>query len=388
MEKYKISIGQKELNREEIVDFLSRIFGPNYYDALLVQGAILDAEPSTSPRNFILARSAEGELIGVVRIVERNILLDGAVLATGCISSVGVKPEWRVQGVASRMMNIAIEAMTSRGMDISVLYSRRAVDGFYPRFGFYGIGRYFDLEIISTPHSDIYINTIPFMRENLEMCLELYNKIYSGLTGSVLRDLHIWEFLCMRVEKKIGGFKVFICLENQEIIGYLVMFENKLIEISIPSRIFPAIPGLLSKLNIQSISLHPRHPFYIYCRTRMNTIQKERSALDGGYMARILNSESLLKKLGPTLVSRAATIARSDKTVRLLNCEVDLESGKISKTSKPNDIIFEKMQTAVQFVLGVIPPQDIIGVSWTEKKPWIPYLFPELYLHTSAWDEV
>ena len=388
MNKYRISAGEEVLGREEIIDFLSKIFGPNYYDARIVQETIFDAEPSMIPKNFILARSLNGNLIGLVRIVERNIMLDGAVLTSGGISSVGVKPEWKGQGVASNLMNTAIEVMISRGLDISVLYGRRVLDGFYSRFGYYGVGRYIDLEILSTINSDVAIHTIPFRNEHFEFCMQFYNETYSKLSGSVLRDHSVWKYLYLLLEKGIGGFKALICLEDKKTTGYLVILDNRLIEISIPPPIFSSIPGLLRTLNVQSISIHPRHPFYVYCRTRMNTVLKERFALDGGYMARIINPESLLKKLGPTLATRASVIGMSSEIIRLLNYEVDLRNGNVSKTTKPNDIIFERTETAILLVLGVISPKDIVGIRWANEKPWIPYLFPELYYHTSALDEV
>ena len=386
--QYRVSVGEKRLEREEIVDFLSKTFGKNYDDSRIVQGTVFDTEPSTSPGNFILARSEEGELIGMVRTVERNFLLDGAVLTAGCISSVGVQSEWSGQGIASDLMNTAIENMTSRGMDISILYGRRALDGFYPRFGYYGVGRYVDLEIISPFSPETSLDVVPFKEDNLEMCMELYNGTYGVLSGSVLRDRSIWEFFSARLKKGIGGFKTLICREGQDAIGYLVIFGDKLIETCLPPRVFADVPALLGSLGVKSISIHPRHPLYIYCRTRMNTIQKERFALDGGYMARILNPGSLLNKLMPAIVSRASAVGVSDNVIRLFDYECDLKSGRVSKTYGPNDIVFEKTETAVQFVLGVISPQDVAGVKWTGKKPWILYLFPELHYHTSACDEV
>lgn len=388
MSMYKMSAGEKKLNKEEIIDFLSNIFGQNYDDSRRIKEVIFEAEPSISPGNFIMARAKHGELIGLVRIVERDILLDKSVISAGCISSMGVKPEWRGQGIASELMNKATEVMTSRNMDISLVYGRRAVDGFYSMFGYYGVGRYVDLEILSSSVSKSSIDIRPYKNNDIKKCMEFYGKTYKPLSGSVLRDCAIWKYLFLRMERGIGGFKLFICLENNKTIGYIVVSDNKLIEVSLPPGVFPFVPNLLNSLGVSSISIHPRHPLYIYCSTCLNTAQKIRFAVDGGYMARILNHGSLLKKLGPSFASRAAFIGMSGKTIRLLNYECELSRGKISKASGADDITFDKTETAVLFMLGVIHPQDVAGVKWTSKKPWIPYLFPELYYHTSAWDEV
>lgn len=388
MNQYRVSVGEADLKQEEVIAFLSKIYGPNYYDSYSIQKTTISNEPSTSPDNFILARSPKGDLIGIVRIVERNISLGMTVLSAGCISSVGVEPEWRGQGVASNLMNTAMKVMKSRGMDISVLYGRRAVDGFYTRFGYYGIGRYIDLEILSPVASRTSMQAVPWEKNNIEACMGFYGKAYGGLAGSVMRDLPIWKYLFSRQEKGVGKEKLLICQLNKKNIGYLVTANHKLIEMSLPPDDFQMFFGLLSGLDIKLISIHPRHSFYIYCRTHMHTIQKERFALEGGYMGRIVSLESLLKKLGPTLACRAAVMGASNKTIRLFRYQVDLKDGRVSQTSKPNDLVFDKPETAVQFLLGVIYPQDIIGVSWPAEKPWIPYLFPNLYYHTSSFDEV
>ena len=388
MTQYRISADEKKLGREEIIDFLSAAFGTNDADSRTIQETMFDAEPSIAADNFIFARSTQDELIGLVRIVERDILLDGSVLAAGYISSVAVKPERRGEGIAKSLMNEAIETMTARGMDISAVYGRRAVDGFYPRFGYYGVGRYVDLEIISDTDSDSSINALPCKKEHLDACMNFYDKTYSSLSGSVLRSRSIWEYLFLRLERNIGGFKAFVLLEKRKTAGYFIVLNNRLIEISIPEKLFSSIPGILDTFNVGSISIHPRHPFYIFCHTQMNTIQKERFAIDGGYMARILNPGSLLKKLGPVLAARASVLKAFDKSISLMNHKVNLSDGQVSGIPGKNDIDFKNPETAVQFLLGVVRPEDTAGVEWSGRKPWIPYLFPELHYHTSAWDEV
>jgi GNAT superfamily N-acetyltransferase len=388
MSEYLISLGNDQLNLNEVIEFVSKIFGPNYYEASIMQRQIIEHEPSTSPKNFIIARSNSGELLGVVRVVQRNILLEGVKVPVGGISSVGVRPEWRRRGLASELIHKAIQVMTSRGMDLSILYGRRAVDRFYTRFGYLGIGRYVDLQLLSYPESEISLHSIPFEREKQELCMKLYDESYQDLSGSVLRDKSVWDFLLMRIEKNMGGLRAFLILEGSSVVGYLVLMDYQLIEIAVPKYFFPAVPTLMHNLGIQSISIHPRHPFYVYCRTRINTIQKERFALDGGYMAKILNPQSLLKRLGPTLASRAKIVGASDQVIRLFDYEINLRSGEVSSTTEKNDIIFDRTDTAVQYLLGVISPRDVVGVHWTGEKPWIPYLFPGLHYHTSAWDEI
>jgi hypothetical protein len=115
---------------------------------------------------------------------------------------------------------------------------------------------------------------------------------------------------------------------------------------------------------------------------------KERFALDGGYMARVLNPGSLLEKLSPVLVSRAQRSGVSGRYMSTLGQKIDLKTGRVSRSSGNSDISFNKTPTAVRLLLGVVRPEDIPGIRWSDKKPWLPNLFPQLSYHTSAWDEV
>jgi hypothetical protein len=286
-------------------------------------------------------------------------------------------------------MNKAMEAMISRNMDLSILHGRRAVDGFYLPFGYYGIGRYIDLEILSSPsNTEIDLHAVPFEEKHLQTYMQLYNTTYQNLSGSFVRDQLVWRFLLARTDVSNGATRILTCVADSNPVGYIVISGEKLIEIAIPSEYFNAVPNLLRTLNVEFICIHPRHPFYVFCRMNMNTVQRERFALDGGYMARLLNPENILNKLAPVLAPRAKAVGVSADVIRILNHEIYLGNGQVSKTQERDDIIFDKIETAIQLVLGVIRPEDILGIHWTSEKPWIPYLFPNLYYHTSAWDEV
>jgi len=136
------------------------------------------------------------------------------------------------------------------------------------------------------------------------------------------------------------------------------------------------------------MALHPRHPFHIFCRTHLNTTAKERFALDGGYMGRIINLQNLLKKLVSAFASRAGVLGVGDQVLKLLGYEINLKDEKIYKTNEINDILFKKKATIIRILLGVVDLCDVEGIIWNKQKPWIPYLFKGLYYHTNAWDEV
>lgn len=52
MTTWRVEIGSEATSWDEVVEFLARIFGPNYYDVRFAQQTVLDHEPSRSPGNL------------------------------------------------------------------------------------------------------------------------------------------------------------------------------------------------------------------------------------------------------------------------------------------------------------------------------------------------
>ncbi len=234
MSECKISIGDKKFEKDEVIEFRARIYGPNYFDARASQGFTIENEPSTRPENFIFARSSQGKLVGMIRLVERVLSLGSFQLKTGGISSVAVLPDWRGKGVMSRLMSVSIDSMRSRGMELSILHGRRVVDGLYSRFGYYGVGRYLDLEIISCPsffpNSALTLTITPFHKKNLNTVMQLYQDVYHPLAGSFIRDAQIWHFLINRA-KFLEKTRLLECREKRtnRFFGYFVCMGDTLV---------------------------------------------------------------------------------------------------------------------------------------------------------------
>ncbi len=390
MKQYYIRIGNNNDSLDQIIDFLAKIYGPNYYDARRIQASIINHEPSTTGQNFVIAKSLQDELIGMVRIVERKMRLGTAILNCGGISSVSIHPDWRGKGIMPELMSAAHQRMTERDMDISFLHGRRAMDGYYSQFGYYGINRYIDLEIISSIIGEDNLQVLPFSQQNISTIASLYNGTYASLSGSVVRDEKLWAFLVARMKETDEQTKLLECYTNQssEVIGYLIISGNKLIEIALAHVFFPYLPNVIKKLGLNYISIHPYHPFYIYVRSNFSTVQHERFTLDGGYMGKILNPSSILSKIYPDVSLRASDVRATDKKIRMFGYEIELSSGNFSKAAGPDDIILSRNEDSIRFLLGMQRLEDYSGVYLNPEKPWLRYIFPPTGFHTSAFDEI
>ena len=114
MESYNVFV-EKSVSRKEITDFLVGLFESNNRNARRAFDIMFDYEPNLSAENFIIARSFQGALIGLVRIVDRQLRIAGALLNVGGISSVSVLSEWSKKGVRSLFMKKAHVFMKERG---------------------------------------------------------------------------------------------------------------------------------------------------------------------------------------------------------------------------------------------------------------------------------
>ena len=373
---------------DEIVEFLSKVFGPNYFEAKIVQRKTLEQEPSLKPENFIIARAQNGLLIGVVRIVERDILLEDTRIKMGCISSVSVHSDWRGKQVATGMLNHAFKVMKNRHIDIATLYSRRIQDGFYVQFGFHGIGRYLDLSILSRIGKDTRLVCKPCEESNLHFLQEQYFSEYGQLSGSIYRNKNIWRYVLYKIENGIGSFEGCMLSDGNHNIGYLIKQGSRLVEIAISKEYLPDLPGLLNTIGVNVMSIHPRHSFSIYCRSMLNSIQSERFVLDGGYMGRIINMRSLLEKMLPLFIKRADRLGLNLTSFQIHGYKIDFVKTRISKSQLDNGIQFDNLNKAILLLLNVFIPKNINNIDWKSVQPWVYELFPLTYFHTSQLDEV
>jgi ribosomal protein S18 acetylase RimI-like enzyme len=79
-----------------------------------------------------------GQLVGSVLIAETNILINGRKHAVGMINDVDTLPKWRGRGVATKLMEIAIDEGRRKGYSALFLYANPFGEaaGIYRRIGF------------------------------------------------------------------------------------------------------------------------------------------------------------------------------------------------------------------------------------------------------------
>ncbi len=388
MNEWQIEVEKDRYNHAEAIDFLSKAFGPDYFSARYYKTRLFAVEPSFRPENLVSARVDGHRLAGLLRIVERELLIDGIPLKTGFITSVAVHPDQRGQGLGSAIVRYALDLLVARGFDLAGVHGRRAVDGFYPKFGFVHVGRYLDLEIISQVNPTEGIETIPIGPEDIPLITQYYQDTYSPLTGSIQRDKGVWRFLLAKVDNSGDTCRLLGLQRDESLIGYIATMGADLIEAAVGEEYISQLPGVLVQLGLKRMCIHPRHPLFIHCRRHYSTLLQERFALDGGYMAKLLSPRSVLEKLSKRLKDRAAMWAVPASKFCLSGYAVDLASGRVAASSAEADIGFDNEAYAVQMILGFQSLSRIKGVYLNRGGSLPERLFPGYDFHSAVLDEV
>lgn len=388
---YSIDVAGKDLDLDEVIEFLSKIFGPNYYSSKHQHQRVINSEPSTTYSNFVLAKSKDGSLIGLIRLVERSIRLRTQMLSCAGISSVSVRPDRQGEDIGRRMLAVCEETASLRGKDLLYLYGRRNLDGYYTQEGYHGINRYMDIEILSSIERQKKLRLIPITREGTETASQLYENQYNNLSGSVMRDMSVWNFIIGGIlDHSAMGVRMYLLPSDDGATpdGYLVIVEDRVVELSAPQEMFRHIVSTITDMGVRYVSIHPFHPFTRYLVNAFNTITHTRYSLDGGYMGKIADMKNLLVKLAPDLSARAKMIGRGGEIVRLLGHEVNLSTGVVQQSAESMDIEVTTQANTIALLLGLHGIQELYGVGINPEKPWIQCLFSSTGFHTSALDEI
>lgn len=131
----------------------------------------------------------DGEQLGSYIIHERTLRMGEAQLLTGCIGTVVTYPAYRQQGVATALMNDAIDYARLHQHTLLLL---DGIPNFYHRFGYIDMlsQSIHDIDrgaILAQPRSRHTVR--PATQYDAESLLSLYDRHYGPITGSFIRTL-------------------------------------------------------------------------------------------------------------------------------------------------------------------------------------------------------
>jgi GNAT superfamily N-acetyltransferase len=140
----------------------------------------------------ILVAVEDGELLSGLRVVRRQIYLQGEAVGMGGIAFVSTKPEARGRGLSTRLLRDAITLMDSWGLEVSML----ATDlfSFYARLGWEQV--VFQAKILKLapvqPPAGLRARPLDFDRD-LPAVMALYDQTARRLNGTLARGEAYWD---------------------------------------------------------------------------------------------------------------------------------------------------------------------------------------------------
>lgn len=287
-------------------------------------------DPYAEHQNILLAWY-EGKPAGLIRVVPRVICRIDQTFSVAGISSVCITAGLQGKGLSVPLIEQSIALCTERGFDIAFLFARRAADHYYTRFGFSGVASYARVSIKIPPAENNY-RDFTLSSANMELVglyAAAYERSYHDCFGRVQRTAAHWKFL-------LGSFKYmkdcsfYTISASGSAAGYVVWDGKKILEIAIDEIIKgPAIISFLKNCfcpreEALEMEMLPQHTLYRFFES-LDTSYKSRECSYGGHMARILNRESVIKKMterSPDLYPDMKEIARKKMLTHHETCSL------------------------------------------------------------------
>ena len=294
-------------------ELAARVFGPSYFEARAQKDRLLALDPATDPRDVVIALDG-ADVVALVRIVDRAVLLGGHELKVGGITSVAVRPDLQGQGRGRAVMEAAIARSSDRGDDVSIAFARRAVDGFYWRLGYVGLGCH-PRTVVRIPAREGGSVRMEHGCDaaHLNVYADSYTRTYQGLPLSFQRSRAWWDTARERL-RWLDAEQFVTVFNGSRAVGYFIVAADTVIEAACADEDGrDLLAGAVSDRAAGSdgeiaLALHRRHPLMAAVR-RFNHTESIRYAWDGGHVVRVLNGDAVARAFGTRVGASAAPSA-------------------------------------------------------------------------------
>lgn len=258
---------------------------------------------SIEPSDSVILTDARKNISGTFTILERKINILGKKVDVAGVAFVCVHPGYQGRGLGRALMDAAVEELKKRKEVLSILIARRAVDGFYRKFGYLGTGCFTELAINRDAFKDaarlkgVELTTGPVKTE-ARGYMRLYNGVYADLPFSFVRGIKWWENVHAWLQYKIKPAQFVNVFYKGNLTGYFIYRDNAVMEAAceMPG---PGIDvfcnALLSFARARGFAeiiftMSAEHPCSQRLQ-RLNHTLRQRRPWNGGHMARIMDRD-------------------------------------------------------------------------------------------------
>ncbi len=300
----EIRSARSEREADDGYELASRTFGPDYFTASEAQSLARRLDPIEDLRDVVVAVQGS-EVVGFVRILDREVWLGETSLKVGGIASVTLRPDFRGHDYGRAIVEAALDRLYEKKDVLSVVFARRAVDGFYSRFGFVGVGIHPEMVVTitmdgDTPREDLKV-TRGFDERMLKWYSLAYDESYQGLVLSFRRSRSWWEKASLLVASRTGVEQFVTVMDRDQPVGYFVVYQGKIIEVASRAdarrHMILALRALATEKGNELHVALPLGHWALQVFRGMNHTLKVRMSWDGGHMLRVLAPNVLFAAL-------------------------------------------------------------------------------------------
>ena len=332
-----------------------------------------------------------------------NVRFGEAIVRMGGIGGVWTEEAYRKRGFARRLLETANDYMRDEGFDIASLFG---ISDFYERWGYVPAGPEYSLKVWvdNIKGAELRHRVVDFCEQHRLDVLRIYEHNNLHRICSVVRSLESWTGFVRGTDWFVeADVKVFVN-ERGEVVGYVsldkVTERTAVAEVGFATpEVFESMVAFLAQRASEyghdeiTLLLPPDHEFAIYLR-RYGCVATQEFHRSGGFMARIINLESLMAKLSVELSRRVA------KESRLSGCEKDfaivtdigevlvrVRSGQVKVETEASGLVAERLElpqgkltqllTGYQTIDTLIAAQDVHCSP--DLIPLLRVLFPPAY---------
>ncbi|OQS04092.1 hypothetical protein THRCLA_03635 [Thraustotheca clavata] len=179
-----------------------------------------DPRALESWENILVAVDSNEKIASSVRVVPRELLVNGKAVEMGGLAEVSTKEEYRRQGLGGRLIEAAIRGPMA-GMTVSLLHTNyQRLGHFYEKYNYVSVPHYtIGVQVSHPEQSSLVINELDLER-NCDDILRIYHGFSSQFNGPIVRNqAYLIRYVASR--HQLRNITAFGTWDNQTLVGYV-----------------------------------------------------------------------------------------------------------------------------------------------------------------------
>lgn len=328
-----------------------------------------------------------GQIVSAARLTPRTLEYGRARLKITVLSEISTDEAYRGQGFASQVVRDTLTASAELGAQMVLLLGK---SGYYDRFGFSPLLPRYTLDV-PTAHAAKLKPTLTVRAAEIGDLAQMAALYYRHWRGRVtaLRTMESWLW-----RYKATHEPVLIAQDDDGVIqGYLWRDDHRSDRVEVvaetPSavRSFLAVDGQQQTAAGQGSmtwSVPPDDLIVLYARSIVPVRVSAHYYPDGGWMARLIDSQGFVNTILPELNAQLGLAGAQDD----LSLTVQPDGVIIRRLSQPDETVTVSLRDFMQLVFGSLRPAELAirQVMPPSAQMMLEQIFPPRMAALAPWD--